>query len=158
MTLRKEVVVRRARDSDVPRLTAIAFAAKRHWGYPEAWIQGWASDLTFTPELLAEQDVFVATTGSESLGVAAVRHASGCSEASLEHLWVAPEHLGAGIGALLLRQATAHARAAGATRLRVVSDPNAEGFYRRAGAQLVTTIASTPPGRVLPVLEIDLSD
>ena len=30
-------------------LTQIALAAKRHWGYPERWIEIWSSQLTFSP-------------------------------------------------------------------------------------------------------------
>lgn len=157
MPAHDEVVVRRARESDLPRLTAIAFAAKRQWGYPEEWIQGWRNDLTFTPELLATQDVWVAVMADDSVGVAASSHAEGAAEASLEHLWVAPEHWGAGVGTTLLRHAMHQVRQAGAQRLRVISDPHAESFYRRRGAAHVGTTPSTPPGRRLPVLEFDLS-
>jgi hypothetical protein len=36
----------RAKPEDAANLTGIAFAAKRHWGYPENWIESWRDLLT----------------------------------------------------------------------------------------------------------------
>jgi hypothetical protein len=52
----------------------------------------------------------------------------------------------------------ARARAAGVEELRVVSDPNAAGFYLRMGACQVGEQASVPVGRRLPVLVIPLRE
>jgi hypothetical protein len=42
-------------------------------------------------------------------------------------------------------------------RLKIVSDPNAEGFYLRMGAQRVGWVAAQPRGRRLPLLVIHVS-
>src|SRR5207244_5744991 len=47
------------------------------------------------------------------------------STRELEHMWVAPEHPGVGIGAALFERAVETARAEGAPELRIASDPNA---------------------------------
>ena len=47
----------RARPNDPATLTEIAFAAKRHWGYPERWIASWTDLLTLQPESIAEQEI-----------------------------------------------------------------------------------------------------
>ena len=31
----------------------LALAGKRHWGYPEPWLEAWGGPLTITPEYLA---------------------------------------------------------------------------------------------------------
>jgi hypothetical protein len=50
------------------------------------------------------------------------------------------------------------ARESGFRSLEVHSDPHAVEFYRRRGARLVGTIPSgSIPGRVLPLLRIDLT-
>ena len=45
--------IRRAKPAEAEVLTEIAHAAKRHWGYPENWIEHWKNDLTITPEFPA---------------------------------------------------------------------------------------------------------
>ncbi|HTO03326.1 MAG TPA: hypothetical protein VL069_06475, partial [Opitutus sp.] len=61
----------RAKPSDAAALTALAFAAKRHWGYPESWIQAWTEQLTITPEFIGAHPTVVALREGEPLGVAA---------------------------------------------------------------------------------------
>lgn len=73
----------------------------------------------------------------------------------LEHCWVVPARIGRGVGARLVAHAAATCRAAGATMLRIASDPFAEGFYRRMGARRVGVVPSTPRGRTLPLLLLD---
>ena len=41
-----ELHVRRAMPDEAEALTEIAHAAKRHWGYPENWIERWKANLT----------------------------------------------------------------------------------------------------------------
>jgi hypothetical protein len=40
----------------------------------------------------------------------------------------------------------------------VPSDPNAQGFYVKMGAQRVGEVPSRPPGRTLPLLVLRLTD
>jgi|SRR5262245_16873441 len=51
----------RAKPDEAEALTEIAFAAKRHWGYPEKWIESWRETLTVTPEFIASHETYVAT-------------------------------------------------------------------------------------------------
>jgi N-acetylglutamate synthase-like GNAT family acetyltransferase len=74
----------------------------------------------------------------------------------LEHCWVLPARISHGIGARLLAHAVATSRATGATTLRIASDPFAEGFYRRMGGRPAGTVPSTPLGRTLPLLTLDV--
>ncbi len=151
-----ERVLRRARPADVARLTEVAHAAKRHWGYAESDIALWRRDLTVTPELLAEDVYLCAEDDGRVVGFAAVSFDGGAAE--LGHLWVDPPEMGRGHGAALFRCAVAAARERGATVLRIASDPHAEAFYLRMGAVRVGRVPSTPPGRTLPVLLVDWGD
>ena len=146
--------IRRALPTDAAALSRIAHAAKRHWGYPEAWIALWKDTLTVTPQALERQAVYCAVEGTELLGFCAV--ADGGPTRELEHLWIAPEHMGAGIGRRLLRHALDAIRASGGATLRIASDPNAEGFYLKMGARRVGETPSQPEGRALPLLLLEV--
>jgi GNAT superfamily N-acetyltransferase len=135
-------------------LSDLARAAKAHWGYPEEWLELWRDDLTFTPERIARGGVVCAERAGGLLGCAAF-DTSG-SPAELDALWVHPAAIGTGIGRRLLAEVTSLARAGGATRLRIESDPNTEAFYLRMGARRVGETPSVPAGRRLPLLELEL--
>lgn len=150
-------VIRRARPAEAVALTEIASAAKRHWGYPEEWISRWRDSLAVTPAYIQEREVFVALEGGRPSGFYAVV-AEG-EAVVLDHLWVAPDRIGRGLGRALFGHAVETARAHGAARLQIDSDPHAEGFYRRMGALRVGETPADMDGvrRVLPRMEFLLS-
>mgnify|MGYP003337409735 CR=1 FL=1 len=51
-----QMTILRAQPEDHQVLTEIAHAAKRHWGYPESWIEEWRYFLTVLPEDIANKD------------------------------------------------------------------------------------------------------
>ena len=148
-------MIRRAVASDAAVLTAIAHAAKRHWGYPGEWMALWRRELTVTPELIERYPVHGAQDGDSLVGFYALSFAAAHCE--LEHSWVKPSRIGTGVGRALLAHAVERCRAIGAPRLWITADPNAEGFYARLGARRVGDVPSTPPGRRLPRLVLSIS-
>jgi predicted N-acetyltransferase YhbS len=75
----------------------------------------------------------------------------------LDYMFVEPDAMGEGVGRALWQHAVATARALGHPALIVVADPNAEGFYRRMGAQPAGARPSElDPARLLPVLRFPL--
>lgn len=149
------VLLRSAALADLPALTRLAYAAKAHWDYPTEWLALWEAALTFTAETLAAQHVVVAERGGQAVGVYAISLDEQVAE--LEHCWVDPACMGQGLGRRLVEAAAAHARRLGAMHLRIASDPHAEGFYRHLGARRVGDVPSTPAGRTLPLLVLDLA-
>jgi N-acetylglutamate synthase-like GNAT family acetyltransferase len=150
-----DIEIRRARADEAAVLTEIAHAAKRHWGYPENWIQHWQIDLTITPEFIANNEMYVAVKGEEVVGCCALTVND--SSAELEHMWIRPEHMGAGIGRALFNYITARATTLKLPALELSADPNAEGFYRRMGARRIGEVRSEIEGhpRVLPRMMIN---
>lgn len=144
--------IRRARVEDAPVLTAIAFAAKRHWDYPERWIACWRDLLTIPPDFIARHETHAAVMDGRIVGF----YALGFSGPRLElaHLWVRPEQIRQGVGRTLFLHALARGRALGYDEMEIESDPNAEGFYRRMGARRVRVSVGQVDGerRELPVL------
>lgn len=137
-------------------LTQIAFAAKRHWGYPERWIQLWSPILTITPEFIERNVTHVAFLDKTAVGFFAISLEG--EKASVEHLWVLPEHIGKGIGAKLFKNMLSKCRELGVRVVEIESDPNARGFYEHMGAKKVGEIVGEVDGqpRILPLLEIEL--
>ena len=165
-----ELRIRRALPAEADTLTAIALAAKRHWGYPEAWIELWRSELTYTPDSFARLAIFCAEMDDHVVGVCSLgfdlpgssnsANPAGASDeggAEIEGLWIMPTHMRRGIGATLMAHAVDEARRQDARYLRIVADPYAVAFYERLGARHVGTLASRPAGRELPVLRLDLA-
>ncbi|MFZ2489137.1 MAG: GNAT family N-acetyltransferase [Anaerolineae bacterium] len=143
-----ELRLRAATATEAPRLTALAHAAKQHWGYPPAWLAQWQSELTITAEEIATHPVFCAVLDDAIVGFGALA----CTDdhCELTHLWVQPEWIGQGIGAHLWHHAVARARAANARALFIVADPHAAGFYQHMGAQPAGEQPSFIAGRMLP--------
>jgi GNAT superfamily N-acetyltransferase len=148
----------RAKATDAEALTEIAVAAKRHWGYPEKWIESWSDLLRIRPEFIAAHETYIATIDARWVGFYALCAAK--ESIRLEHMWILPEFLRLGIGGALFVHAVARARALGFDRLMIESDPNAEGFYQRMGARRVSlsTVQLDGIPRQLPVLLYEIRD
>src|SRR5436190_487245 len=98
-------------------LTQIAHAAKRHWSYPESWIESWRDVLTMRPEFIAgnisycaiEDDhpvaFYVLTTEDDGL--------------HLDHLWIVPAAMRRGIGTMLFEHAAAEAGKLGFDSIKI---------------------------------------
>ena len=150
------IEIRKARPRDADTLTAIAHAAKRHWGYPEHWIEQWKADLIITPEFISANEVFVAVVDGEVVGCCALVMTDSLAE--LEHMWIKPEYMGSGVGRALFNHARAQAATLNVRELELSADPNAEGFYQRMGAVRIGEVVSEIDGqpRVLPRMKVGL--
>lgn len=148
--------IRRAAESDAETLTAVAHAAKRHWKYPERWIELWSEQLTISPAYLHATEVHVAEDepATEPFAFYALELDSADKRLALGHLWVRPERIGEGVGAALFEHALGRARELGHGEIWIESDPNAVGFYLAVGARRTGESHVEVDGepRVLPVL------
>ena len=115
----------------------------------------WQADLTITPDFIANNQVFVAEQQGDLLGFYALVVCDG--KAVLDHMWVTPEHIGTGVGKELFIHAMRSAQKHNVTEVGIVSDPNAEGFYKKMGAHQVGETRSEIHGqrRSLPRLTIN---
>src|SRR5262245_32219201 len=104
--------IRRARPGEAEALTRIAHAAKAHWGYPDDLLALWRPALTVTAEFVLRCPTYAATVEETPVGFYAVTGEGETRE--LEHLWIQPGSMRAGIGSALLRHAVATVGADGA--------------------------------------------
>ena len=149
--------IRRASPDEAAILTEIAHAAKRHWGYPESWIESWKDDLTITPEFISSCEVYVAVVEGEIAGCCAL--VVNDSQAELEHMWLRPPHIGTGLGKKLFLYVMQRAAILKTTVVELSADPNAEAFYQHMGATRIGEVRSEVEGqpRVLPRMSISPS-
>ena len=146
--------LRAATADEAQTLTKIAHDAKRHWGYPERWINHWQADLTISPDYLANNHVFVAESDGQIVGFYSLVDRQ--DKAELDHMWVSPEHMGTGVGKELFIHAMQHAAGRNISEVEILSDPNAEGFYSKMGAYRIGETVSEVDGqsRSLPLMNV----
>ncbi len=149
------MIIRRALTTEAEALTQIAQDAKRYWGYPEHWLKVWQDDLTILPDFVENNPVYVAEDEGNVLGFYAL--VLGGDKAQLDHLWVAPAHIGSGVGKELFIHAMQNAAGQNISEVEISSDPNAEGFYKKMGAHRIGEAVSEIDGqsRTLPRLTIN---
>jgi N-acetylglutamate synthase-like GNAT family acetyltransferase len=137
-------------------LSELARRSKAHWGYDAAFLEACRSDLTLTPQEIAESASYVCEGATGVLGFSRVVLMDERT-AELDALFVDPAAIGTGAGKLLWERSVAAARELGARDLVLQSDPHAEGFYLSRGAQRIGEVASAlVPGRTLPLMHFDL--
>jgi GNAT superfamily N-acetyltransferase len=149
-------MIRAASGDEAATLTQIALDAKRHWGYPEHWINHWESDLTISPDFVNNNYVYVLENEGEIRGF----YALCCNEAraELEHMWVKPKYIGTGLGKVLFLDAMERAAKMNVREVQLSADPNAAGFYERMGTKQIGEADSEVDGqtRKLPRMKIDV--
>jgi GNAT superfamily N-acetyltransferase len=148
--------ITRAKAEDAKVLTEIAFAAKRHWGYPERWIQSWRDILTMRPEFVAANVAYVAVEDDRVAGFYLLTTEN--DRMDLDHLWIMPDAMGRGIGRALFEHAVEQAKGLGFSEIQIEADPNAEGFYLHMGAKRAGTSVTQIEGerRELPLLHYSI--
>ena len=152
----RSFILRPARPEESAALTALAVRSKAYWGYDEEFMRASTAELMVTPEHVVAEPTYVAETNGRLAGFYMLEPlASGDFE--VDFLFVEPGLIGRGCGKALFEHAMRTAAAAGARRVVIQSDPNAEAFYLRHGAKRIGARASASiSGRELPLLEVRL--
>jgi len=149
--------VSHAASRNVEQINAVIEAAKRSWNYDEGYLEAAILLLRIDEEYLSHRVCFEAHLDRRIVGFAAVEKRDPVL-AVLEHLWVLPSVQRLGIGRTLFEKCSEAARREGCRVMQIVSDPPAEGFYRKVGAKLVGERQSRiRGGPAFPVLEAELS-
>jgi len=149
--------IRAATGDDAPLLSDLAIRSKGFWGYDDAFVEACRDELRVDAERLEREIVRVAVSDGQIAGFASVDFNG--ERCELMTLFVEPEHIGTGVGSALLRDAAVVALSHGCRRLRIESDPFAEDWYKRRGAEVIGGAPSLSiPGRTLPLLDLPLGE
>jgi GNAT superfamily N-acetyltransferase len=150
-SVRGEIFVRRAVARDAKRLTRLVRGSRAYEGRYASMVSGYRVG----PDYIENHQVFVAVDADDVTGRVLGFYALVLVPPELDLLFVQDGTQGRGIGRLLVDHMKTQARAAGLDRVRVVSHPPAEGFYRSVGALPTGTASANPPAVAWdrPVLE-----
>lgn len=148
-----ELRLRAALPAEAPEISLLAERSKAYWGYPEEFLDRVRELLTLRREDIRDDRVVVAERDGSVLGFYRLR--GDPPDGELADLFVEPRAIGTGLGRALWEHAVRSAREHGFSSLQLESDPNAEGFYLRMGAERVGE-NEVAPGRQLPVLLLTL--
>jgi len=141
--------------SDAKLLTEIAIQSKAFWGYSEELIESWREDLTITPKMFDEWNLYKYLVDDEIAGFCILNRAN-IRTSYLEFLFVAPKFIKKGIGTKLLNHAKEYCIGGSSAILNVLSDPHAEAFYAKHGFKIIAERESSVPGRFLPEMEFEI--
>ena len=148
------ISIRRVKPEEAAILSQIAIAAKRHWNYPEHWMQLWIPQLTFGPAYFKEHESWAAELNGVVIAFYTIQERE--SHAWLENIWVLPKYIGQGVGKDLFLHVLARSRELGYTTLKLEAEPNAVGFYEKMGMRKVSEYQYELDGqpRILPLMEM----
>jgi GNAT superfamily N-acetyltransferase len=151
---RRRLRIRSAESGEAAALSALALESKAHWGYAADILARWQDELTISAGDVLLNHVYVAEIDGGPAGFYMLR-SEGASWV-IEHLWVRPNTMHRGIGSQLIRHALLTAVELGASRIRIVAEPNAAGFYEREGGVRTGSVRAPLPndeGRELLIYE-----
>jgi GNAT superfamily N-acetyltransferase len=141
-----------AEPAETDELNQLAFRSKAHWPYPSKYLEDCKETIRMTKEYVQNSHVMVLKQKVK------VGFYSFCMEAGkplLDNLWVDPPFIGKGFGKKLFDAAVTYAKNSGWEEFKIISDPEALGFYLKMGAERVGEIESKyMKGLMLPVLRM----
>jgi GNAT superfamily N-acetyltransferase len=137
----ESITIRRAVARDAKRLTRLVRGSRAYEGQYAAMV----ADYRVGPYYIETHRVFVAVAADEGGSRVLGFYSLVLDPPELDLLFVTDGAQGRGIGRLLVDHMRAEAHAAGLDRVRVVSHPPAEGFYRSVGALPVGTVPANLP-------------
>tara|TARA_B100001248_G_scaffold262737_1_gene262029 strand:+ start:31111 stop:31581 length:471 start_codon:yes stop_codon:yes gene_type:complete len=151
-TLLEKTTLRAASDSDVAVLNALMRASKGHWEYDVDFLDSFMERYTLTPAYTQKALVVL----MEEAGTVCGFYGFGLEDdaPTLDYFFIHPSFIGNGLGRLLWQDCVAKAKIKGWESFTFISDPDAEPFYERMGAQKIGDWKSSlAEDRYCPIME-----
>jgi GNAT superfamily N-acetyltransferase len=145
--------VRKANKEDCSVLSKIALESKAHWGYSDEFLEWCEEELTITTQDIENKIIYLMEESTQTLGFYCIS----VENKELEALFIRPQYIGKGIGSYLWEDALLQARQYGLSKIKIISDPFAESFYTKMGAEKIgESESSIFQNRRLPILELSI--
>jgi GNAT superfamily N-acetyltransferase len=148
--------IRYAKPQEAAFISALAFRSKQHWDYTDEFMEKCRQDLTYSSDEIEHATAIVVDVEGVIVGFYVLEEVD-AEKVELEALFIEPNLIGFGYGALLIEDAKKRAAETGFSKMLLQSDPYAEAFCAKAGAVLIGKRQSDSiAGRFLPLMEIQL--
>ena len=160
-------MIRLATIEEAAALTRLSIASKRHWRYPEHYYDIFKKELAITPDYIEKNTVFVFEQKKTLIGFYSVVILEQDLETALitiekgswlDHMFIAPQFIGRGIGRQLFAHLKSWCGSSGVKTIRLLADPNAQGFYEKMGCRYIEEYPSTIAKRTTPLLELTIAE
>ena len=147
----------KAAANDCEQLTQIAHSSKRYWNYSEAQMLLWKDDLTLDANYILHNLVYKIFHQKTLIGFYALKldETENCYE--IDHLWLLPENINKGFGAIIFKNIIAQLSQLQQKRCTLVAEPNAIGFYKKMNGKIIRSFESKISGRMLDVYEFKIN-
>jgi GNAT superfamily N-acetyltransferase len=143
----------KAQIQDANLLTEIAISSKAHWGYSKEQMELWKDDLTVTPKMFADCNIYKFQVNDITAGFYVLYRAN-IRTSFLDFLFVTPKFTNQGIGSKLLEHVKKSCISGSCAVLNVLSDPNSDAFYLKQGFEIIGKRESSIKGRFLSEMEL----
>ncbi|MFT7900853.1 GNAT family N-acetyltransferase [Tenacibaculum ascidiaceicola] len=143
----------KAQIQDANLLTKIAISSKAHWGYSKEQMELWKDDLTVTPKMFADCNIYKFQVNDTTAGFYVLYRAN-IRTSFLDFLFVSPKFINQGIGSKLLEHVKKSCIGGSCAVLNVLSDPNSDTFYLKHGFEIIGKRESNIKGRFLSEMEL----
>lgn len=148
--------LRPAQPAEADDLTALVLRSLAHWGHdvnvPDL-LERVAVEDAVTPEYVRENEAWVLEGADGVAGFHGLKPVD--DDLDLTYMFLEPLLIGRGLGSRMWAHALERARATDGPRLRIVSDPEAIGFYAAMGAHLERRV-EVAPGFALGLMWFEL--
>ncbi|MFJ7700677.1 GNAT family N-acetyltransferase [Lysinibacillus fusiformis] len=147
---------RRAQVADSKILSNLAYRSKAYWGYTEDFLQKCKDKdaLTVTKDYIEKNSVYLIETDNKVVAF----YSFAINEKKLDALFLDPDYIGKGLGKLIWNHLLNKAKELELREFTIDSDPHAEGFYLKMGAQNIGSTPSTVfPERSLPLMKVKVN-
>lgn len=145
-----------ATQNDAKVLTELTMRSKAHWGYSPDQMESWREELTITPDYLSKHPTFVEIHDRKIRGYYSFEALS-TTKVELDNLFVDPDFMGKGLGGSLIKHFFRKVEEMRFELVTLDADPHAQAFYAKYGFIVVDQLASSIPGRYLPVMQLKFS-
>jgi GNAT superfamily N-acetyltransferase len=145
------VNIRRAKGGEANILTNIAINSEAYWGYDEDYMENFKNAYRISESYISNYPTFLIEDNEIIVGFYGILMNEG--ETELEYFFIDTKYIGKGYGRLLWDHVIETAKGINIKELKMVTSPEAIGFYTKLGALEIGEIESlVKVGRKIPRL------
>ncbi|UOB16201.1 GNAT family N-acetyltransferase [Abyssalbus ytuae] len=146
------MIIKNANPDDHIILTGLVKKSKAFWGYPPSIMKKWDNDLTISSDYILKNVVCKLIFNNTIVGCYSfIKKSSKLVE--LDFFFILPAYIGKGLGTFMMNDLFKRLKLNNIEIIKVISDPNAENFYKKFGFTTIQKKESLIEGRFLPNME-----